>query len=203
MHMRNKASLIVLLLAFGAVMGACSAGNQNDAAGSNGAGNKYEARAKQTIPDDQLNRNEKATVERLEQLAKGVPGVQSANCVLFGKTAVVGIDVSGTLDRSRVGTVKYAVAEAMRDDPVGVNAIVTADMDLNNRLKEIRQDLQNGRPMAGFAEELADIVGRIIPQLPRDTNDRTEGPPTPGATTQDQASRRAKHQHSSLSPQPQ
>ena len=28
--------------------------------------------------------------------------------------------------------------------------------------------MKRGRPFAGIAEELADIVGRIVPQVPRD-----------------------------------
>lgn len=112
-------------------------------------------------------RNPKAVAAHLEQLAKGVKGVRGANCVVFGKYAIVGIDVEKTLPRSRVGTIKYAVAEAFRKDPYGIDALVTADMDLDERLREIRQDVANGRPVAGFAEELADIVGRLVPQMPR------------------------------------
>jgi len=106
---------------------------------------------------------------RLEMLAKGIPGVRSARCVVLGNTAIVGIDVDEKLDRSRVGTLKYSVAEAFRKDPYGVDAFVTADMDLAARIGEIRTDIDRGRPIAGFAEELADIIGRIIPQMPRHT----------------------------------
>lgn len=103
----------------------------------------------------------------LESLARSVRGVQDANCVVFGKYAIVGLDVDPKMDRSRVGTVKYAVAEAFRKDPYGINALVTADIDLAQRLREIRADVRRGRPVAGFAEELADIVGRLVPQIPR------------------------------------
>ena len=104
----------------------------------------------------------------LEALARSVHGVKGANCVVFGKYAIVGIDVDAKMERSRVGTVKYAVAEAFRKDPYGIDALVTADIDMAQRLREIRSDAANGRPIAGFAEELADIVGRLIPQVPRD-----------------------------------
>lgn len=110
-----------------------------------------------------------AAVEaHLEQLAMNVDGVQGAHCVIIGNTAIVGIDVDGNLERSRVGVIKYSVAEAFRKDPYGVDAFVTADLDISNRLSEIGQDIRQGRPIAGFAEELADMMGRIIPQIPRD-----------------------------------
>ncbi|WP_276355949.1 YhcN/YlaJ family sporulation lipoprotein [Cohnella caldifontis] len=108
-----------------------------------------------------------AVAAHLEQLARGIHGVNGANCVVFGKYAIVGLDVDPKMERSRVGTVKYAVAEAFRKDPYGINALVTADIDLAQRIREIRADTLRGRPAAGFAEELADIVGRLVPQIPR------------------------------------
>jgi YhcN/YlaJ family sporulation lipoprotein len=87
---------------------------------------------------------------------------------VFGNTAIVGIDVDARMERSRVGTLKYSVAEAFRKDPYGIDALVTADMDLSQRINEIGADIRRGRPIAGFAEEMADIMGRIVPQLPRD-----------------------------------
>jgi len=116
-----------------------------------------------------IDRSNAAEVaSHLEALARSVHGVKGANCVVFGKYAIVGIDVDAKMERSRVGTVKYAVAEAFRKDPYGIDALVTADIDMAQRLREIRTDAVKGRPVAGFAEELADIVGRLIPQVPRD-----------------------------------
>ncbi|MCD9024457.1 YhcN/YlaJ family sporulation lipoprotein [Cohnella sp. NL03-T5] len=111
--------------------------------------------------------NPKQVAAHLESLARGIKGVKGANCVVFGKYAIVGIDVDEKMERSRVGTIKYSVAEAFRKDPYGVNAVVTADIDLAQRIREIRADVKHGRPLAGFAEELSDIVGRVIPQIPR------------------------------------
>ncbi|AIQ13927.1 YhcN/YlaJ family sporulation lipoprotein [Paenibacillus durus] len=110
--------------------------------------------------------------DHLEQLAKRVPGVKGAHCVVMGNTAVVGIDVDGSLSRSRVGTVKYSVAEAFRKDHRGINALVTADIDLASRIAELSRHFRQGRPISGFAAEMADIIGRIIPQAPEDTTPR-------------------------------
>ncbi len=112
----------------------------------------------------------------LEELVKRVPGVKGAHCVVMGKTAVVGIDVDAGLERARVGSIKYTVAEALRKDPQGAGAVVTADIDLNQRIAEIGQKISNGNPISGFATELADIIGRIIPQLPGDTAPRNTRP---------------------------
>ena len=127
--------------------------------------------------------------ERLEQLAKSIPDVRDAKCVIVGNTAVVGIDVSGELDRSRVGTIKFAVAEALRNDPDGMNAVVTADIDLYHRLQEIREDIAEGRAAEGIAEELADIVGRMMPQLPKDIEPRQRMQEPKAATEESGAQR--------------
>ncbi|MEK4850593.1 YhcN/YlaJ family sporulation lipoprotein [Paenibacillus sp. FSL H7-0756] len=109
-----------------------------------------------------------ALKDHFEQLARRVPGVEGVHCVVMNNLAVVGIDVDGALTRSRVGSVKYSVAEAIRKDPRGVRVLVTADMDLSSRLAEMGKHISKGNPVSGFASEMADIIGRIIPQLPED-----------------------------------
>ena len=113
-----------------------------------------------------------STANHLKALAESVPGVKNANCVVMGTTAVVGLNVDGNLDRAEVGTIKYTVAEALQKDPAGANALVTADLDITNRIADLGRHIQEGHPIAGLASELADIVGRIIPQLPKDVTPR-------------------------------
>lgn len=185
MNTRNIAAPGAILLALAVCLSACNVGDHNAAQEDpNLADQNKQVRAQQTVPERNGNADNADVTDRLTRLAKSVPDVKNANCVVFGNTAIVGIDVGGNLERARVGTVKYSVAEALRKDPYGVNAVVTADMDLYNRLQEIGADIRAGRPLAGFAEELADIVGRIIPQLPRDSGGREDVPPSPGATTE-------------------
>lgn len=189
MRKQNLGGFITLFIAFAGVFGACSGGDQT-VPEANQADQTYEVRVQQSAPNTDEGRSQ-ATEDRLEQLAEGIREVKHANCVIMGNTAIVGIDVGGDIERSRVGTIKYAVAEALRKDPVGINAIVTADMDLNHRLQEIREEMSNGRPLQGIAEELADIIGRIVPQLPRDTEQNEPAPKEPRATTQERGVNKA------------
>lgn len=122
--------------------------------------------------NDNNGRVDATTANHLKSLAESVPGVKNANCVVMGNTAVVGLNVDGNLDRAEVGTIKYTVAEALQTDPAGANALVTADLDVANRIAELGQHIQEGHPVSGLASELADIVGRIIPQLPKDVTPR-------------------------------
>nr|WP_233516705.1 YhcN/YlaJ family sporulation lipoprotein [Paenibacillus curdlanolyticus] len=149
--------------------------------------NNNRVKAQQTEPRAKQISDPKQVQVHLEELAKGIHGVKNAHCVIAGNLAVVGIDVDSTLDRARIGTIKYSVAEAFRKDPYGIDAVVTADMDLSQRLREIGADIRRGRPFAGFAEEMSDIIGRIVPQMPRDTIPRE---PEPG---KDQGPKMKKH----------
>ncbi|WP_233522623.1 YhcN/YlaJ family sporulation lipoprotein [Peribacillus glennii] len=113
-------------------------------------------------------KNGKQVAGRLARLAEGVGHVNDATAVVLGNYAVVGIDVDANLERSEVGTVKYSVAQALSEDPAGANAVVVADADTNARIREMAQDIQNGRPIQGIMNELADITGRVIPDGPGD-----------------------------------
>lgn len=103
---------------------------------------------------------------RLVELATSIPDVNDATAVVIGRYAIVGIDVNSKIERSQVGTIKYSVAESLKDDPYGARAIIVADADTNQRLKEINADIKNGRPIQGIMEELADVAGRLMPEIP-------------------------------------
>ncbi|WP_051189004.1 YhcN/YlaJ family sporulation lipoprotein [Halalkalibacillus halophilus] len=104
--------------------------------------------------------------ERLSEIANKVPNVNDATALVFGDYTIVGIDVDESLDRSRVGTIKFSVAEALKDDPVGHYAFVIADGDIRARIHEINNSIQNGRPQDQIIDEISNLVGRYIPETP-------------------------------------
>lgn len=114
--------------------------------------------------------------KRLVDLATKVPDVKDATAVVIGKYAIVGIDVDDNLDRSRVGSIKYSVAEALQHDPYGANAAITADPDIFSRLKEMGKQIREGKPLSGILEELAAITGRLIPEIPGKINKKEPDP---------------------------
>lgn len=149
----------------------------NKAANPQPTGNKAQTqRVQQTAPQPQQPQNTTATADRLAKLATSVPRVKGATAVVLGKTAIVGITVDDRLDRARVGTIKYSVVEALRKDPQGATALVTANPGIVQRLREMNEDIRRGRPVAGFAEELADIAGRLVPQAPHRVPERNQAP---------------------------
>lgn len=115
---------------------------------------------------DDVTTNNNSIADHLANIAAGVPSVNQATTVIAGPFAVVGIDVDKDLDRSTVGVVKYSVTEALRDDPYGKTAVVIADADIGQRLRNMQQEIADGRPMQGIIDELAAIVSRYMPAVP-------------------------------------
>lgn len=116
--------------------------------------------------------------QHLVNVTEHVADVNDATAIVIGRYAVVGIDVKDDLDRSKVETIKYSVAKALRNDPEGANAVVVADPDTVSRLKEMGKEIQAGRPVSGIMDELAAIVGRVMPEMPRNEIERNEKDPT-------------------------
>lgn len=126
-----------------------------------------------------INREDgQAISRRLVKITESVPGVNDATAVVLGRLAVVGIDVKDNLERSKVESIKYSVAEALQNDPYGANAAVVADPDTVNRLRAMGREIQAGRPVKGILDELAAIVGRVLPEVPNDATDNQQTNPT-------------------------
>ncbi|WP_042456027.1 YhcN/YlaJ family sporulation lipoprotein [Neobacillus dielmonensis] len=132
----------------------------------NNAQNNSMVKVKNTNIENVDRKTGQQISKRLVSLATSVHDVNDATAVVLGNYAIVGIDVNSKIDRSEVGTIKYSVAESLSKDPYGAKAIVVADADTYQRLKEVQADIKNGRPVQGIMEELADIAGRLMPEVP-------------------------------------
>ena len=155
--------LVTLILSF-TVLAGCS---------SNNAGEKRNAdpefvKVKNSYIQDVDRKSGQEISRHLVDLANRTPNVNDAVAVVLGRYAIVGIDVDANMERSQVDTTKYSVAESLKKDPHGARAIVIADPDTTARLREISQDINNGRPFQGIVNELADITGRLMPEVPGD-----------------------------------
>jgi YhcN/YlaJ family sporulation lipoprotein len=119
--------------------------------------------------------------KHLVELATSIPNVNDATAVVLGKYAIVGIDVNSKIDRSKVGSIKFSVAEALKKDPQGAYAVVVADPDTTQRIKNISSEIKDGHPLQGIMVELSEVAGRLMPEVPGDLVN-----PTPKTGTEDQ-----------------
>lgn len=178
-------TIIITLFCSLFILTGCGAGNNNNAK-QDGEDNRVKV---QNSTNDPVNRAEvEDKSKHLAELAKRIPEVKEATAIAIGDFAVVGIDVKANLERSDVGSIKYAVAESMKDDPDGARAMIIADPDLTARLKEVAEDFRNGHPIQGIMNELADITGRIIPEVPADNLEPHPKDPEPTEQSNDKLS---------------
>ncbi|GIN94554.1 putative lipoprotein YlaJ [Siminovitchia terrae] len=155
----KKIAFIFIIL----TLGAC--GQTNQAKRDNGNPSLQNTRT-ETYQRDNTRNSDEERANYLAGLASDIPHVKNATAVVAGDYAIIGIDVDKDLDRSKVGSIKYSVAESIKHDPLGAGAVVVADPDINARLKEIKDDMSKDRPIQGIINELADITGRLMPELP-------------------------------------
>src|SRR5699024_3479513 len=121
---------------------------------------------KNSDPNQKDSLSNTQLADHLANVAGDVPNVKDATAVVAGPYAVVGIDVDKDLDRSRVGTIKYSVTEALQHDPYGKTAVVVADADVMERLRGMGNKISQGHPVQGVVDELSAIVGRYMPDFP-------------------------------------
>lgn len=135
---------------------------------------KYQE-VKQTVdePNKRQNLSSQAIARHLVRVAEKTPNVRDATAIVTMGYAVVGIDLDKDIDRSQTGTIKHAVAQSLKDDRYGANAIVVADPDTVQRLKNMGKDIRDGRPISGVMDQLSQIVNRVVPEVPYNMN-RTE-----------------------------
>src|SRR5699024_3090938 len=129
---------------------------------------------KNSSPDNKQNLTNTEVASHLATVASRVPNVNDAAAVIAGPYAVVGIDIDEDVDSSRAGSIKYSVTESLQHDPYGKTAVVVADADITERLRKMGNKIKQGHPVQGIVDELSDIVGRYMPEVPVKENRPSE-----------------------------
>ncbi|MFE0507826.1 YhcN/YlaJ family sporulation lipoprotein [Peribacillus butanolivorans] len=158
---------LILSLATVLLMTGCSMNNNNNEQSQDNTKSNLTKVNNSSVQETDRKTGQQ-TAKRLTGLAKSIPEVNDATAVVLGKYAIVGIDIDQDIERSQVGTIKYSVGESLKHDPNGANAIIVADPDINERIREVAKDINNGKPVRGVLNELADITSRVIPEVPGD-----------------------------------
>jgi len=157
-----KFQSILPLILIGLLLTSCT--NQNRTTPPQQTNEKIEVEQSSYQENETVSNQQIAS--HLATIAAEVPDVNNAAAVIAGPYAVVGIDIDQTTERQRTGMIKYSVSEALHNDPYGKTAVVVADADMTERIREMGNKLQQGHPVAGILDELAAIVSRYMPTFP-------------------------------------
>lgn len=159
MQVLKALSLSLLLLSFLAAGSACSQFNNTDQTTYNGP--VHEVR-QNLNPSTQPNSSQEVA-RHLVALSKQNNDVRDATAIVIGNQALVGLDLDKDIDPDRVGTIKHTVSRSLQKDPHGANAVVTADPDIVQRIKNLGSSIQKGKPISGIRDELTSLIERIVP----------------------------------------
>lgn len=124
------------------------------------------------IPDSNRERSENHKQNRTEakQLTDSItnkyPEVNSATLLFADRIAYIGIDLKADLPKERAKVMKTQVAKMIKKEKPRIETVyVTEDADTFTRLQVIAKDIENGKPLSGFLEELENTFSRITPSM--------------------------------------
>lgn len=108
---------------------------------------------------DKYSENEKA--RNIVNSILTVPGIKRVIVVVNGKTALIGLDV----DNNQSGNINYlknaAVQKTRSVEPNITNVEVTADKDMYARISKLNEDIINGKPLTGVAEDFISVIRKV------------------------------------------
>ncbi len=122
--------------------------------------------------NDRMGRNNNLNEDtrKAREIAKKIErldNVDRAYVLISGNTAIVGIDMDRNVEGQITRDLKDRIEKIVKDTKNDIeNVSVTADPDLFTRIRNMAEDIVNGRPISGFAEEFEEILRRINPVTP-------------------------------------
>lgn len=149
---------------------ACSAFDNNDDA-NNFSDPSYQRLSNETrdndAPNVKQNSGENDVAKDLVTLSNKVKGVKGATAVVSGMYSVVGITFDEKLSAKQKEQVKNNVYQALGTHPRGANTLIATKASDIQKLKKMRERMNNTKVASGVYEDL----GRLISTLePNETN---------------------------------
>ena len=106
--------------------------------------------------------------QRAEKIADAVVNdvaqVKGARTVISEKMAHVSVAIDETADTAESATLKEEISQVVKKTDAEIETVyVMEDADTFTRMKEIGEDIANGKPVSGFVEELENMFVRVTP----------------------------------------
>lgn len=115
------------------------------------------------IDDDSMLQRSKSITDKLNT---DIDEVNNSTVIITGNTALIGVDIPKETTDEQTTEIKNKVETKVKEIDKDVDrVVVTADADLVTRLKDMGKDVENGKPISGFGEEIEEIIRRITPNM--------------------------------------
>ncbi|MBX9954372.1 YhcN/YlaJ family sporulation lipoprotein [Peribacillus simplex] len=102
--------------------------------------------------------------EDISNRVEALKEVSNANVIVTENNAYVGAVLKDGGEKDISNDLKERVADAVRGaDPSVDQVYVSANPDFVQRMDRYANDIENGKPVEGFAEEFRELVTRIFP----------------------------------------
>ncbi len=122
--------------------------------------NRYTDEYKQNLGTTLANRTQK-----IYNKVTALSGINDSTVVITGNTALVGVDIGKNTQGNITDELKRKVESTVRNTDKNINnVVVTADTDLYQRIRKVGNDINNGKPLSGFGNEIQEIIRRITPR---------------------------------------
>jgi YhcN/YlaJ family sporulation lipoprotein len=90
--------------------------------------------------------------------------VDKASALITGDTALVGVEIKNNIKGQMTTDLKRRIETTVKNTDSRIkNVAVTADPNLSTRIRDMVFDIENGKPLSGFAVEIKEILRRITP----------------------------------------
>ncbi len=95
-----------------------------------------------------------------------LPEVNRASVVLTNDTALVGCSLRGNAQGTMTNALRNKIENIVRDSTNNTqNISITTDPNLYNRIEKLSNNIGNGNPIEGFAEEIRELIRNITPNM--------------------------------------
>ena len=106
--------------------------------------------------------------QRAEKIADAVvddiDAVKDARVIISDKRAYVSVSITETAGADTAKTLKEEVGQVVKKTDTAIEDVyVMEDADTFTRMKEMVDDIADGKPVSGFIEELDNMFTRVMP----------------------------------------
>ena len=114
-----------------------------------------------TMDDNDLH----ARAEKIaDAVVEDIEAVKDARVIISDKMAYVSVSITETANADMSKTLKEEVAQITRRVDTEIEDVyVMEDADTFTRMKEMVNDIGEGKPVSGFIDELETMFARVIP----------------------------------------